>query len=203
MFVLRHGLEMMAHTFTGTTLRSLLGMESARAVFGSSASFRLPPNSDGTSKYQQPSARSAEPCMNAGSIRRTVSTSSYSACGTSTPPASRPTPQSRPCSPPTRNGLRDGRARWSPPRGPLRRRPPEIAGAPAQGRDRQASSRPAKASMPPRSPAVGAGALRSRAGGSPGAGEVGAVCVETVGLAATRLNGVRLSRDRRHEEAKD
>jgi hypothetical protein len=32
-FVLRHGLEMMAHTFTGTTLRSLVGLESARVVF--------------------------------------------------------------------------------------------------------------------------------------------------------------------------
>jgi radical SAM superfamily enzyme YgiQ (UPF0313 family) len=32
-FVLRHGLEMLAHTFTGSTLRSLLGLESARAVF--------------------------------------------------------------------------------------------------------------------------------------------------------------------------
>src|SRR4029077_20920861 len=32
-FVLRHGLEMLAHTFTGTTLRSLLGLEDERAVF--------------------------------------------------------------------------------------------------------------------------------------------------------------------------
>ena len=32
-FVLRHGLEMLAHTFTGTTLRSVLGLESERAVF--------------------------------------------------------------------------------------------------------------------------------------------------------------------------
>jgi hypothetical protein len=28
-----HGLEMLAHTFTGTTLRSILGLESDRAVF--------------------------------------------------------------------------------------------------------------------------------------------------------------------------
>jgi anaerobic magnesium-protoporphyrin IX monomethyl ester cyclase len=33
LFVLRHGLEMMRHTFTGTTLRSLVGLESARVVF--------------------------------------------------------------------------------------------------------------------------------------------------------------------------
>ena len=32
-FVLRHGHRMIAHTFTGTTVRSLLGLESARAVF--------------------------------------------------------------------------------------------------------------------------------------------------------------------------
>jgi radical SAM superfamily enzyme YgiQ (UPF0313 family) len=32
-FVLRHGLEMLAHTFTGTTLRSLAGLESERTVF--------------------------------------------------------------------------------------------------------------------------------------------------------------------------
>ena len=33
LFVLRHGLDMLAHTFTGTTLRSVLGLESERAVF--------------------------------------------------------------------------------------------------------------------------------------------------------------------------
>jgi hypothetical protein len=32
-FVLRHGLEMLAHTFTGTTVRSILGLEGERAVF--------------------------------------------------------------------------------------------------------------------------------------------------------------------------
>jgi anaerobic magnesium-protoporphyrin IX monomethyl ester cyclase len=32
-FVLHHGLEMLAHTFAGTTLRSALGFESERAVF--------------------------------------------------------------------------------------------------------------------------------------------------------------------------
>ena len=32
-FVLRHGREMLAHTFTGSTLRSALGLESERAVF--------------------------------------------------------------------------------------------------------------------------------------------------------------------------
>ena len=32
-FVLRHGLEMLAHTFTGESLRSLLGLESRQAVF--------------------------------------------------------------------------------------------------------------------------------------------------------------------------
>jgi hypothetical protein len=32
-FVLRHGLEMLAHTFTGTTVRSVLGLEDERAVF--------------------------------------------------------------------------------------------------------------------------------------------------------------------------
>jgi hypothetical protein len=32
-FVLRHGLEMMAHTFTGTSVRSILGFEDERAVF--------------------------------------------------------------------------------------------------------------------------------------------------------------------------
>jgi len=32
-FVLRHGRAMLAHTFTGTTLRSALGLESERAVF--------------------------------------------------------------------------------------------------------------------------------------------------------------------------
>jgi radical SAM superfamily enzyme YgiQ (UPF0313 family) len=32
-FVLRHGLEMLAHTFAGETLRSLLGFESRQAVF--------------------------------------------------------------------------------------------------------------------------------------------------------------------------
>jgi anaerobic magnesium-protoporphyrin IX monomethyl ester cyclase len=32
-FVMRHGLEMLAHTFTGTTLRSMLGLESDRVVF--------------------------------------------------------------------------------------------------------------------------------------------------------------------------
>jgi anaerobic magnesium-protoporphyrin IX monomethyl ester cyclase len=33
LFVLRHGLDMLAHTFTGTTLRSLVGLEDQRAVF--------------------------------------------------------------------------------------------------------------------------------------------------------------------------
>jgi anaerobic magnesium-protoporphyrin IX monomethyl ester cyclase len=32
-FVLRHGLEMLAHTFTGTTARSVLGLETDQAVF--------------------------------------------------------------------------------------------------------------------------------------------------------------------------
>ena len=32
-FVLRHGLEMLAHTFTGTTVRSVLGLEDERTVF--------------------------------------------------------------------------------------------------------------------------------------------------------------------------
>jgi len=32
-FVLRHGIEMLAHTFAGTTVRSLLGLEDARSVF--------------------------------------------------------------------------------------------------------------------------------------------------------------------------
>ena len=32
-FVLRHGLEMLQHTFTGTTVRSLVGLEDERAVF--------------------------------------------------------------------------------------------------------------------------------------------------------------------------
>ena len=32
-FVLRHGLAMLAHTFTGTTVRSLLGLESQQRVF--------------------------------------------------------------------------------------------------------------------------------------------------------------------------
>jgi anaerobic magnesium-protoporphyrin IX monomethyl ester cyclase len=32
-FVLRHGVDMLAHTFTGTTLRSVLGLENERAVF--------------------------------------------------------------------------------------------------------------------------------------------------------------------------
>jgi anaerobic magnesium-protoporphyrin IX monomethyl ester cyclase len=32
-FVLRHGLAMLSHTFTGTTARSLLGLEDTRAVF--------------------------------------------------------------------------------------------------------------------------------------------------------------------------
>ena len=33
LFVLRHGLSMLAHTFTGTTLRSIVGLEDERAVF--------------------------------------------------------------------------------------------------------------------------------------------------------------------------
>jgi len=33
MFVLRHGVEMLTHTFAGTTLKSMLGLESDRAVF--------------------------------------------------------------------------------------------------------------------------------------------------------------------------
>jgi radical SAM superfamily enzyme YgiQ (UPF0313 family) len=32
-FVLRHGLEMLQHTFTGTTLKSMLGLEDERAAF--------------------------------------------------------------------------------------------------------------------------------------------------------------------------
>jgi hypothetical protein len=32
-FVLRHGLSMLAHTFTGTTVRSIMGLEDDRAVF--------------------------------------------------------------------------------------------------------------------------------------------------------------------------
>ncbi len=32
-FVMRHGLSMLAHTFTGTTVRSILGLEGGRAVF--------------------------------------------------------------------------------------------------------------------------------------------------------------------------
>jgi hypothetical protein len=32
-FVLRHGLEMLAHTFAGTRPASLVGLEDARAVF--------------------------------------------------------------------------------------------------------------------------------------------------------------------------
>jgi anaerobic magnesium-protoporphyrin IX monomethyl ester cyclase len=32
-FVMRHGLAMLSHTFTGTSLRSLLGLESGRQVF--------------------------------------------------------------------------------------------------------------------------------------------------------------------------
>ena len=32
-FVLRNGLKMLAHTFTGTTFKSILGLEDDRAVF--------------------------------------------------------------------------------------------------------------------------------------------------------------------------
>jgi anaerobic magnesium-protoporphyrin IX monomethyl ester cyclase len=32
-FVLRHGLSMLTHTFTGSTLRSAIGLESEREVF--------------------------------------------------------------------------------------------------------------------------------------------------------------------------
>jgi anaerobic magnesium-protoporphyrin IX monomethyl ester cyclase len=32
-FVLRHARRMLAHTFTGTTLRSMLGLENAAAAF--------------------------------------------------------------------------------------------------------------------------------------------------------------------------
>jgi hypothetical protein len=32
-FVLRHGLEMLSHTFRGSTMRSLVGLEDERAVF--------------------------------------------------------------------------------------------------------------------------------------------------------------------------
>jgi anaerobic magnesium-protoporphyrin IX monomethyl ester cyclase len=32
-FVMRHGLQMLAHTFTGTTIKSILGLEDDRAVF--------------------------------------------------------------------------------------------------------------------------------------------------------------------------
>jgi hypothetical protein len=32
-FVLRHGLEMLAHTFTGESVLSILGLEKRRAVF--------------------------------------------------------------------------------------------------------------------------------------------------------------------------
>ena len=32
-FVMRHGLKMLAHTFRGSTLRSMLGLEDSRAVF--------------------------------------------------------------------------------------------------------------------------------------------------------------------------
>jgi hypothetical protein len=32
-FVLRHGLKMLTHTFAGTTLKSMLGLENDRAVF--------------------------------------------------------------------------------------------------------------------------------------------------------------------------
>jgi hypothetical protein len=32
-FVLRHGRSMLAHTFTGTTVKSILGLEDDRAVF--------------------------------------------------------------------------------------------------------------------------------------------------------------------------
>jgi hypothetical protein len=42
-FVLRHGLEMLAHTFTGTSLRSVFGLESDAAVF---ARFRESRQSD-------------------------------------------------------------------------------------------------------------------------------------------------------------
>src|SRR5205823_14729723 len=34
LFVLRNGLRMLAHTFTGSTVRSWLGLESDAAVFG-------------------------------------------------------------------------------------------------------------------------------------------------------------------------
>ena len=33
MFVLRHAHQMLAHTFTGTTMRSMLGLEPEQAVF--------------------------------------------------------------------------------------------------------------------------------------------------------------------------
>ena len=33
MFVLRHAHQMLAHTFTGTTMRSMLGLETEQAVF--------------------------------------------------------------------------------------------------------------------------------------------------------------------------
>src|SRR5262245_35478924 len=42
-----------------------------------SDSLSLPPNIPGTLKYQRPSARSADPCMNAGSSRSTVSSASF------------------------------------------------------------------------------------------------------------------------------
>jgi anaerobic magnesium-protoporphyrin IX monomethyl ester cyclase len=56
-FVLRHGLDMLGHTFTGTTLRSVLGLEDERAVF---ARYRERRRSERES-YQPPRASSLEP----------------------------------------------------------------------------------------------------------------------------------------------
>jgi anaerobic magnesium-protoporphyrin IX monomethyl ester cyclase len=54
-FVLRHGLEMLAHTFTGTSVRSLLGLESERAVF---ERFRRQRRSERNYVPMEPAARS-------------------------------------------------------------------------------------------------------------------------------------------------
>jgi hypothetical protein len=55
--VLRHGLDMLGHTFTGTTLRSVLGLEDERAVF---ARYRERRRRERES-YQPPRASSLEP----------------------------------------------------------------------------------------------------------------------------------------------
>ena len=68
-FVLRHGPRMLAHTFRGSSWRSVLGLESSRAVFARYKAIRAREREYVPATHAEPRWADAAMTMPAGAVR--------------------------------------------------------------------------------------------------------------------------------------